>query len=165
MPAVGLMRGTQLALCAVAICASTVAAQAPSTRAETKVVNAVVGYRRSFLGDTTRFDACSVFDRTGRQAQFPQGTHNPDRVLLGVATDRCVQGRVSASAQAARHVVVVDSVSVSDSRGVVLLTVRHGEYSHRETFTLVPRAGGATWGVTEVRLWGGIQSTPPPPRP
>ncbi|HET7232184.1 MAG TPA: hypothetical protein VFJ16_19410 [Longimicrobium sp.] len=86
---------------------------------------------------------------------------NPSRVLLGHSTEGCTPGRVSPAARAARHVVVVDSVSVTDSLARVQVTVRHGEYVHRETFTLAPHRVGTSWGVRDVRLWGAMQSTPP----
>jgi hypothetical protein len=164
MPDVELMRTILILALAVVSSASGAAAQTPSTRPATSVVNAVISYRRSFLADTTRFDACSVYDWTARQPQFPTGTANAERVLLGVAGEACAHGRVSPAAQAVRHVVLVDSATVSGSRAVVLLTVRHGEYTHHETFTLVGHNGGATWGVSDVRLWGSIQSSPAPQR-
>jgi hypothetical protein len=146
----------------LALAASTAAlparAQQPNPpRVPSQLFDAVIRYRSAWMADSARFEACSVSRWTnGRVA-------NASRVLLeGAANEPCVPRRVSPAAQAARHVVVVDSVAATDSVARVLITVRHGEYTHRETFRLTPHRAGGTWGVRDVTLWGAVQSSPPP---
>jgi hypothetical protein len=55
----------------------------------------------------------------------------------------------------------VDALALSDTIGYVYLTVRRGEWVHRETFTL-PRLRHGGWGVREARVWGAMQFLPPP---
>ncbi len=156
-----------IALCCAALAIGSVGvhAQRPAQqRVPAVVLDAVIRYRRAWLADSTRFDACSVWEWTGGGA-VSAGVANPARVLLVPEGNGCARGRVSMAAQAARHVVVVDSAAVSDSVARVTVTVRHGEYTHRETFSLVPHRGGTAWGVRDVKLWGAIQSSPPPRGP
>ena len=129
-----------------------------------RILNAVIRYRTAWLADSTPFDACSVAQWAAPGAELLRGVPHPERVLLGVPGDGCEGRRLSPAAQAARHVVVVDSVAVSDSAATVRVSVRHGEYAHFETFSLVAHSGDAVWAVREVRLWGAIQSSPPPRR-
>ena len=129
-----------------------------------RILNAVIRYRTAWLADYTPFDACSVAQWAGPAAELLRGVPHAERVLLGAPGDGCTARRVSPAAQAARHVVVVDSVAVSDSAATVRVSVRHGEYAHYETFSLAAHPADAAWAVREVRLWGAVQSSPPPRR-
>jgi hypothetical protein len=137
-----------------------VAAQRPAQQQSgpVEIVSTVIRYRTAWLADSARFDACSVSAWTGGDGL---GIANAERVLLGRADNDCVRGRVSTVAQLAGHVVVVDSVAITDSIARVRLTVRHGEYTHHETFILVPHVGSVSWGVRDVNLWGAMQSSRP----
>jgi hypothetical protein len=156
-----------IALCCISLALGAAGVHAQSStqkRVPAAVLDAVIRYRRAWLADSTRFDACSVWEWTGGGTNLSPGGADPARVLLVPEGNGCVRGRVSTVAQAARRVVVVDSAAV-DSVARVTVTVRHGEYTHRETFSLVPHRAGATWGVRDVKLWGAIQSSPPPRGP
>lgn len=158
MPQVGLMRAVWLLClpCIIAADGATQRAPSPALRA----VDAAIAYRLAWLGDSTRFDACSVYDVTGRPRGFPAGLTSSTR-LLGRASEACPHGRVSPSAQQAPRVVIVDTVVVSDETARVSLTVRRGEYTHRERFEMRMRAASGTWGVDRVTLWGAVQSSAP----
>ena len=125
------------------------------------VFNTVIRFRRAWLADSTRFDACSVSRWIGRGSDGTPPVMNPERVLLGQGGAECVPGRLSPAAQAAQHVVVVHSVVPSDSVTRVQVSVRHGDYRHFETFSLIPHRMRGTWGVREVRVWGAIVVSPP----
>ncbi|HEX8243708.1 MAG TPA: hypothetical protein VF541_09435 [Longimicrobium sp.] len=131
-----------------------------------RILNAVIRYRTAWLADYTPFEACSVARWAGSPAaDLLRGVANPERVLLGRSGEGCVRGRLSPDAEGVQHRVVLDSVVVSDSIATVRLSVRHGEYTHYEAFSVVPQEGGTRWGVREARIWGAIQSSPPPRRP
>jgi len=126
----------------------------------TAAVDAVIGFRRTVMADTLRFDACSVFTATGRLADFPAGIGPANLPVL----DRQGPRPCDTAEMPARfvHRVYVDSLALSDSVGFVYLTIRRGESMHRETFTLPYVRGG--WGVREARIWGAFQFIPPPPQ-
>jgi hypothetical protein len=162
MPQLGLRRTILLAALGwIAAVAALGAQEAGRPPAAARVIDAVIRYRMAWMADSARFDACSVAEWTGSTASEHTGVSNPERVLLGRAGERCVRGRVSLAARSAAHVVVVDSVALLDSSASVQLTVRHGEYTHREAFTLILHPGPGTWGVRDVRLRGAVQSSPP----
>lgn len=124
-------------------------------------VDAVIGFRRGPMGDTLMFDACTVFTAARRPERFPDGIGQANRPAL----DRPGPRPCDFTEQPARlpYRVYVDSLVLSDSVGSMYLTVRRGEWLHREMFVL-PRLRGGRWGVREVRIWGAIQIMPPPPR-
>lgn len=123
-------------------------------------VDAAIGFRRSAMADTLKFDACTIYAATGHPAGFPNGISEANRGTLDRPGPRPCDSPVEPVRLPYR--VYVDSLTLSDSIGSVYLTVRRGEWLHRETFTL-PRLRGGRWGVREVRIWGAIQITPPPP--
>lgn len=127
-----------------------------------RAVDAVIGFRRTAMADTLKFDACTVFTASGRPADFPAGLRPAN---IG-ALDR--QGAAPCATQHAPDRlpdrVYVDSVALGDSIGHVYLTVRRGEWVHRETFTL-PSLPGGRWGVREARIWGALQVAPQAPEP
>jgi hypothetical protein len=123
-------------------------------------VDAVIGYRRGFMGDTLRIDACSLFEAVGRPADFPAGISPGNLPALDRGDARPCKGS-RAPGLRLPYRVYVDSLTVSDSVARVYLTVARGEASYRETFTL-PRVRDG-WGVREARIWGGMRIVPPPP--
>lgn len=134
-------------------------AQTRRENAAIRAADAVIGFRRTVMADTLKFDACSVFSATGRPADFPAGIGPANLPAL----DRRGPNPCGTPELPARlpYRVYVDSLALTDSVGHVYLTVRRGELVHRETF-LLPRIPGG-WGVREARIWGAIQVVPPPP--
>jgi hypothetical protein len=155
VPELELRRTAALCFLGIVLAGAGVAAQRRDA-VPARAVDAVIRYRRSWMADTTRFDACSVAEWTS----IEQGVQNPGRVLLGAAGEGCVRGRLSPAAQGARHLVVLDSAVASDSAAQVVVVVRRGEYTHRETFSLVYHRVPGTWAIREVRLWGSMQASP-----
>jgi hypothetical protein len=134
------------------------AALARQDRAATSAVDAVIGYRRTVMADTLKFDACTIFAATGQPADFPTGIGPANLPTLDRRDARPCD--VVDPPVRLPYRVYVDSLSLSDSIGHVYLTVRRGESLHRETFTL-PRLRHGGWGVREARIWGAIQFLPP----
>lgn len=151
---------TRLLLAIVAIGAAWSSGKTPPR--ETAALNAAISYRRWWLEDTTRFDACSAYIAAGRPSDFPAGIHEPGRVLLGTAGPHCSRERLSPPADTARRVVLVDSLALSDSTGRMTVTVRTRIGTHRETYDLIADTGGRVWFVTNAHLWGHIETSPPP---
>lgn len=135
------------------------AAQTGQDNSILAAMDAVIGFRRGPMGDTLRFDACTVFRAAGGPERFPNGIGEANRPAL----DQPGPHPCDSTVQPARfpYRVYVDSLVLSESVGSMYLTVRRGEWLHRETFVL-PRLRGGRWGVREVRIWGAIQVVPPP---
>lgn len=107
-------------------------------------VDAVIGYRRTVMADTLKFDACTIFAATGQPADFPAGIGPANLPTLDRRDARPCD--VADPPVRLPYRVYVDSLALSDSIGHVYVTVRRGESLHRETFTLRRlRHGG--WGV------------------
>jgi hypothetical protein len=163
MPAMRL--GSHLIVSAtMALSVATANAQGAASTAAA-ALNRVISYRHSWLGDTTRVDACGAFEALGRPSAFPAGLPDPQNRLLDTDVQGCVEGRLSPAAQAAGRFAYVDSISTTDSTATVILIVRRGEYTHRETYALAGGAGRSGLGITNVTLWGATQSTAPARQP
>lgn len=142
----------------------TLHAQAPVRGDALSAVGEAMYFRRSALGDSLPFDACSVYERTGRPAGFPQGLLPGVRPLLDhPVADPCGRAGPEAGVRYPR-VVRVDSVVIADSTAQVHLQVRRGEWAYNEVHHLVARPGRGGWGMREVRTCNAIQILPPPPR-
>ncbi|HEU0013962.1 MAG TPA: hypothetical protein VFQ45_09780 [Longimicrobium sp.] len=139
----------------------------PAQAAERDALAAVVeamSFRQSVRGDSIPFDACHVYEKTGRPAMLvsrvPPGLRN---LLDRQVDDPCSLPAPSAHARF-KYVVRVDSVVVTDSTALVYLYIRRGEWSYSETYDLVVRPGDGQWRLREARGYGGFQILPPPPR-
>lgn len=120
-------------------------------------------FRQSVLGDSLPFDACSVYERSGRPNPFVGGLLPGLRGLLDrPVDDPCSLPKPSAGGRTER-LVRVDSVVIADSEARVHLHVRRGEWSHTEVYSLATRLDGG-WGFREVRMTNPFHVTPPPPR-
>lgn len=163
MPAMGLSIRL-LAFGAITLSAAPAHAQTTGPTAAA-ALNRVISYRHSWLGDTTRVDICGAFEVLGRPSTFPAGLTDPEHRLLTGDVKECVAGRLSPAAQAAGRFVYVDSISTTDSTATVILIVRRGEYTHRETYALAGGASRGGLGITNVTLWGATRSTAPGRQP
>lgn len=115
-------------------------------------LNAVIGYRLEVIGDSTAFDACSVYHRIEPQEQVASGLLPGFRDWFVASTKPCVEGvRVDRRRETR---VLVDSLALAESTGRVWVTVRRGEQTHREEYWLVNPIRGLVWGVTRVVLSG-----------
>lgn len=155
------------ALLALLLCAvpSPVSAQtvARGGDALSAVVEAMY-FRRSALGDTLPFDACSVYEKGGRPDAFPTGILPGLRSLLDrPVADPCSAPRPSAGSRYERLVRVL-SVEMADSAAQVHLNVRRGEWTYTEVYHLSTRADDGAWTLREVRMYPPVHTTPPPPR-
>lgn len=135
----------------------TAASRARVDPAAIDAVNEVMGFRRDVMGDTLRFDACSVFKATGRPAGFPSGLRPGIRPMLDHDDPRPCE--IPASRPRFLYRVFVDSLSLGDTVGFVHLTVVRGESVHLETHTLQRGRGG--WGDREARIYAPLQFLPP----
>lgn len=124
----------------------------------TEIVGSVMEYRLHWIGDSTRFDGCAVYRAAGRPSDFPSGIKAPIQHLLDRRTDPCSRTAIANPSHHTRRIVLVDSLTTSDSLAHVYLTVHRKERTHRENYTVrVPASGGAGAGVQRVTLWGAIQ--------
>lgn len=119
-------------------------------------LSAVMTYRLTFLGDSTRFDACTVARQMGNVRDVAALIDAPVRRLLDGPPEPCPRAREPGRSAT----VLVDSIVASDSVTHVHLTVIRGENVHREDYTVVRRGNGEFRGVREVRLWGAAQAYP-----
>jgi hypothetical protein len=126
-------------------------------------INAVMFHRAHLLGDTTRFDACSVFEKVGSPATFPAGIDPVLTPVLDRTVEPCAGGdSTRVMVRWPPRFVRVDSVSA----GRVVLTVRKGDYSYREAYLLRPQQNGERVSATilEVRTYGFVHGRLVPPR-
>jgi hypothetical protein len=137
-------------------------------RARTDALAAVVEamfIRRGALGDSLPFDACSVYENSGRPEGFPDGVLAGLRPLLDrQVPDPC---SVPKPSEGGRHerLVRVDSVVVSDSAARVHLHVRRGEWSYEEVYYLTSRDAETRadgWSFREVRMYPPVHTTARP---
>jgi hypothetical protein len=121
-------------------------------------------FRRSALEDSLPFDACSVYEQSGRPAQFPTGVLPGLRALLDrPGADPCGVPKPSAGSRYERIVRVL-SVQMADSAAQVHLNVRRGEWTYTEVYYLTARVDDGAWAFREVRMYPPVHTTPPPPR-
>src|SRR4051812_24315717 len=104
------------------------AAPATAQSGEVRALNAVLRHRAYLLGDSTRFDACSVYNALGRPANFPSGIDPTLVRLLDRTSDPCRRDSSSVAVHWPPYLVRVDSLAPARA----VLTVVKGEYSFRE---------------------------------
>lgn len=151
-------------LLALLLCAmpGLLSAQDAAPRDALSAVAEAMFFRRSALGDTLPFDACSVYERGGRPADFPAGILPGLQGLLDrPVSDPCSVPRPSADSRYER-LVRVTSVEMADSAARVHLNVRRGEWTYTEVYHLSPRANDGAWMLREVRMYPPVHTTPPP---
>jgi hypothetical protein len=131
------------------------------------IVNAVLDHRAHWVGDSTRVDACSVYEALGRPANFPAGI-NPNLIpLLDRTRDPCAADSARVTVRWPPRFVRMDTLQANGSAGpYVALTIVKGEYRYREHYTLRTWQSGGTIGagVREVRTYGLLQAHLVPPR-
>jgi hypothetical protein len=127
-------------------------------------VKVVMMLRRDALGDSLKFDACSVFERTGRSSDFPAGIPPGLIPLLDrTGPDPCATEPPHANPRFPRT-VRVDSVTLTDSTASVHLFIRRGEWSYNEDYFFRALPNGRGWGFRESRMTHPFRITPAPPR-
>jgi hypothetical protein len=140
-----------------------VQAQGGSPTLATSVIGAVMEYRLEWIGDSTKFDACRAFRVAGEPADFPAGIRTPVQRLLDERANPCRQHGVSLGTDAYnQRIVLVDSLIQRDSMTYVFLTVRRGEKTHRENYTMRVAPERRFAGVKSVTFWGSIRVYQPP---
>lgn len=125
-------------------------------------INAVLHHRADLVGDTTPFDACSTYRALGRPTSFPAGIDpRLTRLLDRVADDPCAGDSSRVMSRWPPRFVQIDSVVP----GRVMLTVRKGDYSYREAYTLRTEQNGerVSAAVEEVRVYGFVHAHLVPP--
>lgn len=127
-------------------------------------VNTVLDFRINWVGDFTKFDACSIFEAVGKPADFPRGVLSPFLRALDSAAPDCGNPR-SEESPASGSRVVVDSIAIHAESATTYITVHKGEQVYREDYHLVNRTPGAPWGLREVRTWGATRAYPSQPSP
>lgn len=150
---------------ALSSASSPLAGQGPTRARPADALAAVVevmALRRGALGDSLRFDACAVFEQTGRPAGFPAGIAPGLISLLDRSgSDPCAVPPPGAGGRT-EHRVRVDSVEVTDSAASVHLSVKRGEWSYNEDYHFVALPNGRGWGFREARITHPLRITPPP---
>ena len=154
-----LTRRARLALVGLAaLIASDAAAQARGTKIA--AANEVIAFRVNWMGDSTPFNACSVYRAAERPVNFPEGISLPLRSALDQTATPCEGRRSSGVPGAWTPEVTVDSVTLAgDTAAVVFVTVRKGEISYFEEYSLRSARPGH-WSVPEVRIWGALREYP-----
>ena len=124
-----------------------------------RAVSTVMDYRRTYLDDTLPFEACTVRRVLGVGAgDFVTRLVSHVRGMLDDAESPCPRPPTRG-----RHVVLVDSLQLTDSIAQVHLTVIRGELIHREAYVLSSASTAVYMGVREVKLWGHSQAYPARP--
>jgi hypothetical protein len=153
------------ALVVASVCAAPLFGQNIDAPTRLAAVGEAMIFRRSVLGDSLPFDACSVYEKSGRPDPFVSAILPGLRSLLDrPVNEPCSLPRPGADRRVERF-VRVDSVVVADSIAQVHLHVRRGEWSHTEVYHLSVRPGGGAWAFREVRMTNPFHVMPPPPRP
>lgn len=119
-------------------------------------LNAVIGYRLNWIGDSTAFDACSVYRRIAPREQVTSGLSSGVRSWFTASASPCIEGARVDRRRETR--VLVDSLALSDSTGRVWMTVRRGEKTHREEYWLVSPSPGRSWAVDRVVFSGATRT-------
>jgi hypothetical protein len=113
-----------------------VALGAQTSATTLRAVNRVLEYRAFWVGDSTRVDACSLFQSLGQPTGFPAGINPQVAFLLDRASEPCADDPQRAARSWPRAVVRVDSVTAGDSVVRVRLTVMKGENVYREAYSV-----------------------------
>jgi hypothetical protein len=151
-----LKRGVRLVI--VSLVTITMDAACQTVTRETAAVNTVLDFRLNWMGDATPFNACSVYAATGRRTDFPAGILPPLVRGLDRTTAPC-EGRNPGIPGAWTPEILVDSVAVHGETAKVYVTVRKGEISYFEEYSLV-NPSATRWGMNEVRTWGAMREYP-----
>lgn len=148
----------QVALLAFGVLCSGHVASAQQAHADPApdIVGEVMEYRLYWMGDSTQFNACRVYEHIGRPANFPAVLSVAARRLLDRPADPCGKGELPPRR------VAIHSVTVGDSVARVSVFVLKGEKRHREDFRLRGGRSGP-WEVEEVTLSRHMYFSPPPP--
>jgi hypothetical protein len=149
-----------------AACGSALTAQGGGPRSQNAgalaAVAQVMALRRDALGDALQFDACTVFEKTGRPSGFPADLPSGLIPLLDrTGPDPCAAAQPTPAARFPR-IVRVDSVTVSDSGASVHLSIKRGEWSYNEDYFFAALPNGRGWGFREARITHPFRITPPP---
>jgi hypothetical protein len=159
------MRPVPLSFFAVAVglASAPLAAQGTVRRADAlAAVAEVMALRRGALGDSLPFNACTVFEQTGRPSGFPVGIPPGLIPLLDrTGPDPCAT-KAPGDGDRLQRTVRVDSVRVTDSTASVHLSVRRGEWSYKEEYAFALLPQGCRWGFREARMTHPLRVTPPP---
>lgn len=130
------------------------AGQAPRNAS---ILHAVLRFRLTWMGDTTRVDGCRVYIALGRPEGFPRQVEADLRTRLDGPDATC--GAPVARPDPWRHIVLVDSLVAQDSTAFAFLTIRKGEYRYQETYRLRPIGAPGEWGVQDVTISRAIRLT------
>lgn len=153
-----LTRGVRLASFGLLVMAADAAAQ--EGRTKITAANEAIAFRVNWMGDATPFNACSIYRATGQPATFPEGISPPLRRALDQSGGSpCANDPSPGVPGAWTPRVSVDSVVIARDTASVFATVRKGEVSYSERYTLVASAGGG-WSAREVRIWGAMREYP-----
>lgn len=156
-----------MAMALLCLCAPRAAAQTEASDASL-VLEQVMQFRITWLGDSTPVYACSAWLAAGRPSDL-FGTWGVARHRL---FDRPVEECATPDAKGApvAHTIVrVHSVSIADSVATVVLNVERGHYFHRQEYRVDRiRIGPAgrqrrLWKVRDVVLSGLMHVNRPPP--
>lgn len=124
-------------------------------------ISVVMSFRHGAMDDSLRWDACSVYERAGRPRGYPGGILPGVRRLLDRPGPRPCDTPRADTGRVVRR-VRVESIALTDSLGTVVLDVRRGEWSYRETYSL-PATRGGGWGMREMRISRPLRVHLPPP--
>ena len=141
---------------------SELSAQAPPSGNALLAVGEVMLYRRNALGDSLPFDACSVYERTGRPEALLSGIRPGLRTLLDRPIDHPCAVPKPSEGQRSERLVRVDTVQIAGSTAEVHVHVRRDGWRHGEVYYFTSRADGG-WALREVRMTPALHTTPPPP--
>jgi hypothetical protein len=152
------------ALLAITACAGCAPLQGQGAAKDAlSAVEQAMFFRRSALADSLRFDACSVYERTGQPGRMADRIRPGLRSLLDSSVGRpCMEADSATAAARAGQRVRVDSVVTTDSTAEVHLHVRRGGWRYTETYYLAARPGNDGWSLREVRMSPPLHTTPPP---
>lgn len=157
-------RATMAAACLLCMETAPLDGQAVEKGTALSAIGQAMLFRQSVLGDSLPFDACSVYERSGRPGSFVSGVLPGLRGLLDRSVDDPCSLPKPSAGDRTEYLVRVDSVVIADSTARVHLHVRRGEWSYTEVYSLAARPAG-DWGFREVRMTNPFHITPPRPRP
>lgn len=149
------MRSALLGFAAM-LFSTAVAGQRATDPPRIAAVNTVIDYRVVWMEDTTRFDACMVYEAMGRPENLLAVLTRSARRVVTPGTEPC-SGAPRPAPQTPTRIVRVDSVALGDTLGRVFVTVWKGEKRVFETYHLNPISGGSQWGVRNVIQWGALR--------
>lgn len=118
-----------------------------------------VAFRRHWMDSDTLWDICPLTEAVGDfdllLRALPEHLH-PLLALSGGGED-CSELVVAPGESMDRRKVYLERVEILGSTAIVRVYVRHGDYSHRETFHMVRRSGTSDrWRVADVMVRPGL---------